>query len=833
MLSPQLRKKVHSLWSLFWAAGISNPLAAIEQITYLLFIRELEGLDRQRVDAGKESIFGRGPDLKKITKGEYQHCRWSYIRRVPSFELLNGTVFPWLRWLEKGLADDAVNNGGTLSQVTGRLADAYFILDTNKTDTLKLAIGHIDDLFKQLDTRSANADIMGDIFEHLLEEVKESGKNGQFRTPRQIIRFMVELLDPAPGARVMDPACGSAGFLINTLLHWRASHTDTESLKLEWDGAPHNLLPVWPQGQAPDLDQSLHGYDNDRTMVRIAWMNLLLHGLEAPNIAQRDSLSKRMTDEESGGYDHVLANPPFTGSVDEADLSENRERVPYERNKPITTKSELLYVWLILDLLRIGGRAAVIVPDGVLFGNTKAHRALRRQLLFENTLEAVVSLPPNVFQPYSGVKTSILVFQKAQTPETKPAKGDEPRTREVWFYEVMEEAYSLDQKRKPRFGQDNDLFDALEKYRAWRAYLDGQIDDGADSRLTERREAATGGDYWQPDYWEERWRVVDDAFLKVFPDKDADKGKPWALHELWPGLPRDPREAEAAVVAEQGPRLENCFERHCADNLRSAYAGGNRTQRLTIKLDAEKRREHTDRAARDLANRINRLIRDEGLLDREFDQYGFNALKPLIDAARQQAAAGTAEEVDLVGAEDAAVPVIEAAIPELRAIVSEFAKLDGYNVWRRGNESVRYEGKRIVDEDGEASRAAAPQSWVVPVRVWARRETWGTDPETGDEIATPTHDGAGLVRLDYLDWLKDSAQVFDDDGTILKEHLGRLEPECLEALDFNLSAGRHKPFLFDAGMHRPPAELIKELDSIHGQIRERLGRLLALVEGVA
>ena len=198
-------------------------------------------------------------------------------------------------------------------------------------------------------------------------------------------------------------------------------------------------------------------------MVRIAWMNLLLHGLESPAVSQLDGLSKRMSGDESRNHDHVLANPPFTGSMDEADLSDNRDRVPYERNKPITTKSELLYVWLILDLLEVGGRAAVIVPDGVLFGNTKAHRALRRQVLFENSLEAVVSLPANVFQPYSGVKTSILVFQKAQTPETAPAKGDEPRTRDVWFYEVVEEAYSLDQKRKPRLGQDNDLFDALEK----------------------------------------------------------------------------------------------------------------------------------------------------------------------------------------------------------------------------------------------------------------------------------------------------------------------------------------------------------------------------------
>jgi len=552
MLSPQLRKKVHNLWSLFWSAGISNPLAAIEQITYLLFIRQLETLDAERKKEGKPSIYDNGPNLDLAAKGEYQKCRWSTIRQDVSFDLLNGTVFPWLRWLEQGLDPNGANGNAEnrkLHAVTGRLQDAYFILDPNKTETLTRSIALIDDLFGHLNTRSANADIMGDIFEHLLEEVKESGKNGQFRTPRHIVRFMVELLDPKLDATVMDPACGSAGFLLNTLLHWKATNTDPETLKLEWDGTPHNLLPVWPGGQRPDFSQSLHGFDNDRTMVRIAWMNLLLHGLDTPDVSQLDSLSKRLPKEQSGGYRHIVANPPFTGSVDIGDLSTDREHFPAVTGNKPANKSELLFVWIILDLLEIGGRAAVIVPDGVLFGNTKAHRALRRQLLFENTLEAVVSLPGNVFQPYSGVKTSILVFQKAELPGTKFVKGAEPRTSEVWFYEVADEAYSLDQKRKARFGQDNDLFDALEKYRAWRGYLDGQANDDGETDLAKLREDAVSTDYWQPDYWEERWRPVDDAFLKIFPDKDAEKDKTFAIHELWPDLPRDPREAEAAIAA--------------------------------------------------------------------------------------------------------------------------------------------------------------------------------------------------------------------------------------------------------------------------------------------
>src|ERR1039458_4346578 len=214
MLSPQLRKKVHSLWSLFWTAGIANPLAAIEQITYLLFIRQLEGLDRYRVKGGKKSIYAQHSD----DKTDYEQCRWTYIRQSPSFTLLNEVVFPWLRGLEDWLAKEASNGDDRLHQVTGRLSDAYFILDTNKTDTLTRAVGLIDDLFRHLDTRSVNSDIMGDIFEHLLEEIKESGKNGQFGTPRHVIRFMVEMLNPQLCTAVLDPACGSGGFLLNTLL---------------------------------------------------------------------------------------------------------------------------------------------------------------------------------------------------------------------------------------------------------------------------------------------------------------------------------------------------------------------------------------------------------------------------------------------------------------------------------------------------------------------------------------------------------------------------------------------------------------------------------------
>lgn len=623
MLSPQLRRKVHDLWSLFWSSGLSNPLVAIEQITFLLFIRQLESLDHERVKQGKRSIYApvevQKAGIFVVTKDEgFEKCRWSYIRQNVSFPLLNDTVFPWLRSLEQRVGP-AQNGNTTLGRISGRLSDAYFILDPNKSETLRKAVSLIDELFRQLDTRSVNSDIMGDIFEYLLEEVKESGKNGQFRTPRHVIRFMVQLLKPQLGKRILDPACGSGGFLLNSLLQWKADHTDGEVLRLEWDGSPHDVRPVWPNGWKPDFNNSLFGYDNDRTMVRIAWMNLILHDLDSPEVHQLDALSKRLEDSESGTYDYILANPPFTGSVDEGDLSENRDRFPRDgkgknATAAITTKSELLFVWLMLDLLKIGGRAAVIVPDGVLFGSTNAHRSLRRKLLFENTLEGIVSLPANMFQPYSGVKTSIMIFQKAGIAV---AKGEEPRTREVWFYEISDEAFTLDQKRRARSGQDNDLWDALEKFEAWTRYRQGD---------TASKDAAVAKEYHQPDYWEERWCGVDDDFLKVFPEKAGDKGHTYPLHELWPqDFPFDPadkrgsRQYDDAVLARVRPQFENAIRNLVEATVRIAYG--------TAKAaDEEKALAAAEKAVKAIGNQLAKRVREGGLLDREFDQFGQNAL---------------------------------------------------------------------------------------------------------------------------------------------------------------------------------------------------------------
>ncbi len=857
MLSPQLRRKVHDLWSLFWSSGLSNPLVAIEQITYLLFIRQLEALDRVRVAQGKTSIYALTAEEKKqrdklvaeirksnkkITDAEldeqitipanYDKCRWSYIKQptATSFKLLNETVFPWLRSLETRVGP-AQNGNTTLGRISGRLSDAYFILDVNKTDTLKRAVGLIDELFRALDTRSVNSDIMGDIFEYLLEEVKESGKNGQFRTPRHVIRFMVQLLNPELGKSILDPACGSGGFLLNTLLQWKADHTDTDVLRLEWDGAPHDVRPVWPKGAKLDFNQLFHGYDNDRTMVRIAWMNLILHDLESPEIHQLDALSKRLPDSESGTHDYILANPPFTGSVDEGDLSENKQRFPAAEKGtgPITTKSELLFVWLMLDLLKIGGRAAVIVPDGVLFGSTNAHRALRRQLLFENSLEAVVSLPANIFQPYSGVKTSILLFQKAGTPV---AAGAEPRTREVWFYEISDEAFSLDQKRKARYNADNDLWDGLVKFAAWNQYRQHEAEGKRGKTLDTLRAQAISQEYHQPVYWQERWRSVDDDFLKIFPDKSGDKGHTYPLHELWPkDFPFSPEakndagQYDEAVKNRVRPKFEKVFRALVEAKTAHTYSED-------AAADAERVLVASTKSAKTLANILTKHVRDIGLLDREFDQFGQNALRAVLKEleAKVPAWANAIKAPAAKPKKKPAEPVPDAYTRELIPLLTEFAKLDGYNVWRRSNDIKPRGGKLTVSDTGESARQPTLLSWIVPVRQWAERETWGEDPKTKELIAKPTHKN-GAVDPAYLAWLCDTLKIYDEtDATVKPEHRDRLDPDCLEFLDFNLSAGRHKPFVFDAGQHRPPSELIGELQAIHGDVQKRLGKLLTMIE---
>ena len=472
MLSPQLKSKIQDLWNYFWSGGIANPLAAIEQITYLVFIKRLEDLNPKGINI---------PD----------NCRWSNFKHLSGDALLRrvrGEVFDWLRTLDtdeedlagepqtkdseaessvnsveespdgqgqdskaESLDDDEEEKLNEKSQ--GRMSDAVFLIP-NAT-LLQRAITTIDKLF----IPSRNQDTLGDIYEHLLSEIAEAGKNGQFRTPRHIIRLMCDLVNPQWNDRICDPACGTAGFLVNAYQHILKTHTDPANLVFEGDGTPMNTLEGRPfnmvgEHLSPEQDKylrenALHGYDFDKTMVRLGWMNLIQHGIEKPKVNYANTLgsvfNQKIKSGEVGDFTVILANPPFTGSLDKDDIGETLKDLK-------TNKTELLFVELILQLLAVGGKAAVIVPEGVLFGSTKAHKTLREKLVTENTLRAVISLPGGVFQPYTGVKTSILLFNKGG------------KTDEVWFYDVKNDGETLDAKRNSR-PQENDLWDLTLKYR--------------------------------------------------------------------------------------------------------------------------------------------------------------------------------------------------------------------------------------------------------------------------------------------------------------------------------------------------------------------------------
>lgn len=847
MLSPQLRRKVFELWSLFWSAGMTNPLTAVEQITYLIFLKNLEARDQERVSEKKRSFYARRKDCKlkhepgeddknvdqSIPEGQdpedYKRCighgtaRWSYIRQNPSYELLNDSVFPWLRDLEKTLADLRVGQNGT-PEIGDRMADAYFQLAREKTTTLKTAISIIDELFQHEEAGRPDTDLLGDIFEYLLDEIKSSGKNGQFRTPRHIVRFMVNLLDPkwepdeVQPRRIIDPAAGTGGFLFASIDHLKAAATPPENLRIEWDGTPHRAFGGDLRLERALVGSRFVGYDNDRTMVRIGWMNLILHGIDDPWYTQRDTLGTGSGKEdrplESESYRYLLTNPPFTGNVDEKDL--NQERFVFlggKVKKPLTTKSELLFVWLALNLLETGGEAAMIVPEGVLFGSTTAHRALRQKLLFENELKGVISLPGGVFQPYTGVKTSILIFRKYGA--TLP--GGEPRTQGVWFYEVSDDGLTLDAKRDPK-PTPNDLWDALAKYPA---------------------RAADSTAYYQPVIYKTRWRFLDDDARKVFleeefPGLSGFESRPYGLDELF-GLPEDPQQATEQVVAEQRPVIEALYREY----MESAEAEAAKV--AATKRTAEQRRRAAEQALTAALRQLNRHFTDatadkEGsLLERGYNgfgrEYGRKALKPLLDEAREAAAADlparadraaeprdllTVEPEEGVSEQPAAAPPIatadEAWKERVRQVAVAFARLDGDDV-------------QLLRDPGQLTKTdvSESKSWIAPVRVIARDDAWEFKDEAGN-LVKGSHDETGQVRPEYLNW----PELRNEDKTIKAEYL---DPDCIEANDLNLSAGTYKPFTLTASEHEPPQKIIEELQKLEVQIQAGLVELLAVIEG--
>jgi len=440
VLDPEMKSKIRKLWDAFWAGGLSNPLTAIEQISYLIFMKRLDDQDTHH----KMAAQARGQSYQSIFEGEEKEkCRWSYWKNFNAedmFKHVSGVVFPFIKDLHNG--EDVL--------YSEYMKDATFMIP--KPSLLQEAVTIIDEMSR---ASLEKPDVQGDVYEHLLGELKTAGKNGQFRTPRHTIRMMVELVDPEIGQKICDPACGTGGFLIAAYQHILKKHTTPDMVKIDEDGTPHDLFGdriVQKEHWNLLRKETFYGFDFEITMIRIALMNMILHGIAQPNITQMDTLSKRF--EQRPIYDVVFANPPFAGYIDKSDISDNF--------KVDTTKTELLFVELFYNMLSVGGKAAVIVPNGVLFGSSNAH-VKARQLLLENCdLQAVISMPSGVFQPYSGVGTAVLVFTKGG------------KTENVWFCEMKADGYSLDQKRDFIDGK-GDIPDIIKKFRAGRLESDHSI----------------------------------------------------------------------------------------------------------------------------------------------------------------------------------------------------------------------------------------------------------------------------------------------------------------------------------------------------------------------
>ena len=439
MITGELKNKIDGLWDIFASGGLVNPLDVIEQITYLMFIHDLDDTDNLRA---KESAMLGLPHKSifadEVTIGERSidghQLKWSTFRDFPAgkmYTIMQEWVFPFIKNLH---ADKD-------SAYSKYMDDAIFKLPTPLL--LDKVVTSLDDIY-ELMKNSSDRDVRGDVYEYLLNKIAQSGLNGQFRTPRHIIKMMVAMMRPKPDDVICDPACGTSGFLVS------AGEYLKENYKEE----------IFFNKQKKDhyMNSMFFGYDMDRTMLRIGAMNMMTHGIDSPFIEYRDSLSDQNADRDK--YSLILANPPFKGSLDYDIVSADLLKMCK------TKKTELLFLALFLRMLKTGGRCACIVPDGVLFGSSTAHKAIRKEIIENNRLEAVVSMPSGVFKPYAGVSTAILVF-------TKTGHGG---TDKVWFYDMKADGYSLDDKRTPV--AENDIPDIIERFH--------NLDKEADRAKTEQ-----------------------------------------------------------------------------------------------------------------------------------------------------------------------------------------------------------------------------------------------------------------------------------------------------------------------------------------------------------
>ncbi|MBY0405890.1 MAG: N-6 DNA methylase [Cyanobacteria bacterium] len=432
MITGELKSQIDRLLDAFWTGVTSNPLTVIEQITYLIFIRRLDDIETKNERVAQLS----GKEMeRRLFSTDQQHLRWSQFKQLKSDEMLQVVrdgVFPFIK---TDLINTDKNSG--VNVFARQMENATFLIQ--KPSVLSTAVSLISDL--DLD----DADTAGDLYEYLLLQLSSAGKNGQFRTPRHIIRMMTELMDPSNGERICDPACGTGGFLFTALNYLLEKYTSPERIQVAEDGTRHGFV-----GDAMTEEQrkcfktdTFYGFDFEHSMLQLASMNMWLHGIETPHIQYADSLSKNF--EEESRYDVILANPPFKGSLDYDDCN------PSLLAEVKTKKTELLFLALALRLLNTGGRAAIIVPDGVLFGSSIAHVGIRKTLVEDHQLEGIISMPSGVFKPYAGVSTAVLIF----------TKGGE--TDRVWFYDMEHDGLSLDDKRQPV--TENDIPDILKNWK--------------------------------------------------------------------------------------------------------------------------------------------------------------------------------------------------------------------------------------------------------------------------------------------------------------------------------------------------------------------------------
>lgn len=427
MITGEIRNKIDRIWTDMWAGGITNPLTVIEQLTYLMFIRSLDEKDLEAEQF--EAISGENMPKIFPQNAEGQAMRWSKFKNSDPreiYEIVGQKVFPFI----KAIGDDKTEEQTAFSRY---MKDAMFLFPEGKKQLLQKAVTALDELYEH-DIK--DKDMLGDLYEYMLGKLATAGQNGQFRTPKHIREMMVALVAPTPDDHICDPACGTAGFLVSSAEYIR-KHYESDMTTEQWEHF---------------AGKAFTGFDSDNTMLRISAMNLMLHSITNPDVDYRDSVSKQ--NEISLCYDVILANPPFTGTVDSESINDNLKAVCN------TKKTELLFLALFIRMLKMGGRCACIVPDGVLFGASKAHIAIRKELVENHHVRAVVSMPSGVFKPYAGVSTAVLAF-------TKTGAGG---TDKVWFYDMKADGFSMDDKRSET--AENDIPDILARF----ANLEGETD---------------------------------------------------------------------------------------------------------------------------------------------------------------------------------------------------------------------------------------------------------------------------------------------------------------------------------------------------------------------